>query len=37
VPESIDRLYVIERGELIFSGRLSDARKDAFVNSVISG
>jgi branched-chain amino acid transport system ATP-binding protein len=37
VPESIDRVYVLERGELIFSGQLSDARKDPFVNSVICG
>jgi branched-chain amino acid transport system ATP-binding protein len=37
VPESIDRVYVIERGEIIFSGDLSNARKDPFVNSVISG
>jgi branched-chain amino acid transport system ATP-binding protein len=37
VPESIDRIYVIERGELIFSGQLGDARKDAFVNRVIGG
>jgi branched-chain amino acid transport system ATP-binding protein len=37
VPESIDRIYVIERGELIFSGQLGDAGKDAFVNSVIGG
>ncbi len=37
VPDSIDRVYVIERGELIFAGQLSDARKDPFVNSVISG
>jgi branched-chain amino acid transport system ATP-binding protein len=37
IPESIDRLYVIERGEIIFSGQLSDARKDSFVNSVITG
>jgi len=37
VPESVDRVYVIERGEIIFSGTLSGARKDAFVNGVISG
>jgi branched-chain amino acid transport system ATP-binding protein len=37
VPESIDRVYVIERGEIIFAGTLSGARKDPFVNSVISG
>jgi branched-chain amino acid transport system ATP-binding protein len=37
VPESIDRIYVLERGELIFAGTVGDARKDAFVNKVISG
>ncbi len=37
VPESIDRVYVLERGEIIFSGQLCDARKDPFVNSVIFG
>jgi branched-chain amino acid transport system ATP-binding protein len=37
VPKAVDRVYVIERGELIFSGQLDDARKDTFVNSVISG
>jgi branched-chain amino acid transport system ATP-binding protein len=37
VPQSIGRVYVIERGEIIFAGELSAARKDPFVNSVISG
>jgi branched-chain amino acid transport system ATP-binding protein len=37
VPESVGRIYVIERGEIIFSGDLNSARKDPFVNSVISG
>ena len=30
VPESIDRVYVLERGEMIFSGQLHDAREDRF-------
>jgi branched-chain amino acid transport system ATP-binding protein len=37
VPDSIDRVYVLERGQLIFSGQIADARRDPFVNSVISG
>jgi branched-chain amino acid transport system ATP-binding protein len=37
VPESVDRIYVIERGEIIFSGKLRGARQDPFVNSIISG
>jgi branched-chain amino acid transport system ATP-binding protein len=37
VPEFTDRLYVIERGEIIFAGRPEDARKDAAVSRVIDG
>jgi branched-chain amino acid transport system ATP-binding protein len=37
VPETIDRIYVLERGEIIFSGSLSDARRDPMVNKVIAG
>ncbi len=37
VPESVDRIYVIERGEIIFSGPLAEARSNPFVNSVIMG
>ncbi|HZV20009.1 MAG TPA: ABC transporter ATP-binding protein [Hyphomicrobiales bacterium] len=37
VPESIDRIYVIERGEFIFSGSLADARSDPGVNRIIAG
>lgn len=37
VPQSVDRVCVLERGELIFSGQLSDAHKDPFVSSVIGG
>jgi branched-chain amino acid transport system ATP-binding protein len=36
IPEGIDRIYVLERGELIFSGTLREARKDPLVNDVIS-
>jgi branched-chain amino acid transport system ATP-binding protein len=31
VPDFADRVYVIERGEIIFSGSPADARKDAAV------
>lgn len=37
IPEAVDRIYVLERGELIFSGKLSDARKDPIVSKVITG
>jgi branched-chain amino acid transport system ATP-binding protein len=37
VPKSIDRIYVIERGEIIFSGQLADTHKDRFLTSVIAG
>jgi branched-chain amino acid transport system ATP-binding protein len=37
VPEFADRLYVIERGEIIFAGSPDDARKDAAVVRVIEG
>ena len=37
VPEAVDRVYVLERGEIIFSGQLHEAREDRFVNSVIFG
>jgi len=37
VPEFTDRLYVIERGEIIFAGRPEDARKDRAVAQVIEG
>ena len=37
VPEFTDRLYVIERGEIIFAGRPEDARKDPAVSRVIDG
>jgi branched-chain amino acid transport system ATP-binding protein len=37
VPEFADRLYVIERGEIIFAGRPDAARRDAAVARVIEG
>ena len=37
VPENTDRLYVIERGEIIFSGKPAAAQSDAQVMRVISG
>jgi branched-chain amino acid transport system ATP-binding protein len=37
VPEHADRLYVIERGEIIFAGTLEAARRDAAVLRVIGG
>jgi branched-chain amino acid transport system ATP-binding protein len=37
VPDFADRLHVIERGELIFSGKAEDARKNRAVNKIIAG
>ncbi len=37
VPDFTDRLYVIERGEIIFAGRPEEARQDAAVARVIEG
>jgi branched-chain amino acid transport system ATP-binding protein len=37
VPEFADRLYVIERGEIIFEGKPEQARRDAKVARVIEG
>jgi branched-chain amino acid transport system ATP-binding protein len=37
VPDFADRLYVIERGEIIFSGSPADVRKDLSVARVIDG
>jgi branched-chain amino acid transport system ATP-binding protein len=37
VPEYVDRLYVIERGEMIFTGTLAQARRDRAVMRVIAG
>ncbi len=37
VPEFADRLYVLERGEIIYSGKPADAMKNASVAAVIHG
>ena len=37
VPDFTDRLYVIERGEIIFAGRPAEARRDPKVVRVIEG
>jgi len=37
VPDFTDRLYVIERGEIIFAGRPEEARRDPAVVRVIEG
>jgi len=37
LPEYVDRLYVVERGEMIFTGTLAQARRDRAVMRVIAG
>src|SRR5579883_2255895 len=37
VPDFADRLYVIERGEIIFAGKPTEARRDRAVARVIEG
>ena len=37
VPDFADRLYVIERGEIIFAGRPEEGRRDPTVNRIIQG
>ena len=37
VPDFADRLYVIERGEIIFAGPPADARKDRGRGRIIEG
>jgi branched-chain amino acid transport system ATP-binding protein len=37
VPDFADRLYVIERGEIIFAGKPADVRRDPSVARVIEG
>ena len=37
VPEFTDRLYVIERGEIIFVGKPNEAIKDPAVARIIAG
>ena len=37
VPDFADRLYVIERGEIIFSGPPAQARQNAVVAKIVEG
>ncbi|HXG04863.1 MAG TPA: ATP-binding cassette domain-containing protein [Candidatus Binatia bacterium] len=37
VPDHADRLYVLERGEIIFAGKPQEARRDAAVLRIIGG
>ena len=37
VPEYASRLYVIERGEIVFSGTVADARRDPQVLRIVGG
>lgn len=37
VPDFADRLYVIERGEIIYGGSLADLRRDPAVAKVVDG
>jgi branched-chain amino acid transport system ATP-binding protein len=37
IPDYVDRIYVLERGEVMFSGTLAQARQDRDVMRVIAG
>ena len=37
VPASASRLYVVERGEIVFAGQPQDARRDPAVLHIIGG
>ena len=37
IPDYVDRLYVLERGEVMFSGTLTQAHRDRDVMRVIAG
>jgi branched-chain amino acid transport system ATP-binding protein len=37
IPEYADRIYVLERGEVMFSGTLAQAHRDRNVMRVIAG
>jgi branched-chain amino acid transport system ATP-binding protein len=37
VPDFADRLYVIERGEIVFAGRPEQARRDPAVTRIVAG
>jgi branched-chain amino acid transport system ATP-binding protein len=37
IPEFVSRVIVIERGEMVFSGLLAEAREDPVVRQIVSG
>ena len=37
IPDYVDRIYVLERGEMIFTGSLAEAQRDRSVMRVIAG
>jgi branched-chain amino acid transport system ATP-binding protein len=37
IPDYVDRIYVLERGEMIFAGSLAEAHRDEAVMRVIAG
>ena len=37
VPDFTDRIYVIERGEIIFSGTPGDLKKDKTILKIVAG
>jgi branched-chain amino acid transport system ATP-binding protein len=37
IPDYVDRIYVLERGEVMFSGTLARAHRDRDVMRVIAG
>jgi branched-chain amino acid transport system ATP-binding protein len=37
IPDYADRIYVLERGEVMFSGSLAEAYRDRGVMRVIAG
>jgi branched-chain amino acid transport system ATP-binding protein len=37
IPEFVSRVNVIERGEVVFSGLLGEAREDAAIRQIVSG
>ena len=37
IPDYVDRIYVLERGEVVFSGKLAEAYRDRDVMRVIGG
>jgi branched-chain amino acid transport system ATP-binding protein len=37
IPDYADRIYVLERGEVMFSGSLDEAHRDRNVMRVIAG